>query len=93
MAQSKQPLVPERVFMAGGSDGQNGHSGLSQGLVGMLLNLLVAEKSGFQPGDGAEQASLKEMADRMTREALLNMEPAKETIATVAAEGGNGKQH
>src|SRR5262249_32872784 len=69
LAESTQRLVPERVFMAGGSDGQNGHSGLSQGLVGLLLNLLVAEKSGFAPGDGAEQSSLREMADRMTREA------------------------
>jgi uncharacterized membrane protein YqiK len=103
LAQSKQPLVPERVFVAGGNDGQNGHSGLSQGLVGMLLNLLVAEKSGFQPGDGAEQASLKEMAERMTREALVNMEPgnmepvnleqSQEPTAAIAAEGGNGKHH
>ena len=59
----------------------------------MLLNLLVAEKSGFQPADGAEQASLQEMADRMTREALVNMEQGKETVATNAAEGGNGEQH
>ncbi len=92
LAQSKQPLVPERVFVAAGNDGQNGHSGLSQGLVGMLLNLLVAEKSGFQPGDGAEQAGLREMAERMTREALANMEQSKEPVAAIAAEGGNGKQ-
>src|SRR5262249_34637851 len=62
LSQSKQPLVPERVFVAAGNDGQNGHSGLSQGLVGMLLNLLVAEKSGFQPADGAEQTGLREIA-------------------------------
>jgi uncharacterized membrane protein YqiK len=91
LAQSTQPLVPERVFMAGGSDGQNGHSGLSQGLVGLLLNLLVAEKSGFAPADGAEQSSLKEMAERMTREAFLNMSQGQEPVAAVVAEGGNGK--
>src|SRR5262245_19777108 len=34
LAQSKQPLVPERVFVAG-HDGQNGQTSLSQGLVGM----------------------------------------------------------
>jgi uncharacterized membrane protein YqiK len=91
LARSTQPLVPERVFVAGGSDGQNGQSGLSQGLVGLLLNLLVAEKSGFALADGAEQSSLKEMADRMTREALLNMDQGKEPATVVAAEGGNGK--
>src|SRR4029077_11554736 len=61
LSQSKQPLVPERMFVAGG-DGQNGHASSSQGMVGMLVNLLVAEKSGFQLGDGAEQSELKEIS-------------------------------
>ncbi len=91
LSHSTQPLVPQRVFVAG-SDGQNGHSGLSQGLVGMLLNLLVAEKSGFLPADGAEDESLKEVSDRMTREALTNMEEGNEPAVAVAAEGANGKQ-
>ena len=91
LSHSTQPLVPQRVFVAG-SDGQNGHSGASQGLVGMLLNLLVAEKSGFLPADGAEDESLKEISDRMTREALTNMDEAKEPAAGAAAEGANGKQ-
>jgi uncharacterized membrane protein YqiK len=91
LSHSTQPLVPERVFVAG-HDGQNGHSGLSQGLVGMLLNLLVAEKSGFLPADGAEEESLKEISDRMTREALTNMEEHKEPAVALAADGANGKQ-
>ncbi len=62
-----QPLVPERVFIAGG-DGATSQSG--QGLLGLLLNLLVAEKSGFTPGDGEELTTLKEFADRMAREAM-----------------------
>ena len=66
---------------------------MSQGLVGMLLNLLVAEKSGFQPGDGVEQSALREMADRLTREALANMEQGIEPVAAIAAEGENGKKH
>ena len=45
----------------------------------------------FQPADGAEQAGLKEVADRMTREALANMEQAQEPVAAIASEGGNGK--
>jgi hypothetical protein len=43
LANSKQPLVPERMFITGG-DGVNGQSGLLQ----TLLGLLVAEKSGVQ---------------------------------------------
>jgi hypothetical protein len=91
LSHSTQPLVPQRVFVAG-NDGQNGHAGLSQGLVGMLLNLLVAEKSGFLPADGAEDESLKEVSDRMTREALTNMDEGKEPAVAVASEGANGKQ-
>ncbi len=41
-ANSKQPLVPERVFLAGG-----GENGGQLSLVQTLLSLLVAEKSGF----------------------------------------------
>ena len=58
----------------------------------MLLNLLVAEKSGFQLADGAEQANLQEISERMTREAMANMEPVKEADETIAAGGSNGKQ-
>jgi len=91
LSRSTQPLVPERMFVSGG-DGQNGQSGLSHGLVGMLLNMLVAEKSGFQLADGAEQANLKEISDRMTRQAMANMEPVKEPAELIAAGGSNGKQ-
>jgi hypothetical protein len=51
--------------MAGG-DGQAGGAG---GMLTMLLNLLVAEKSGFLPADSSELASLKEMSERLAREA------------------------
>src|SRR5207253_3129281 len=51
LAHSSQPLVPERLFMAS-SNGENGHAGgPGQGLLGLLINLLVAEKSGFQLSD------------------------------------------
>ena len=46
---SSQPLVPERVFMAPGS--RRGQTAAARarrrGLLGMLISLLVAEKSGF----------------------------------------------
>ncbi len=82
LAKSTQPLVPERMFVSGG-DGQNGPSGLSQGLVGMLLNLLIAEKSGFQLANGVEQENMQEISDRMssmTKEVLASMEPARRLL-------------
>src|SRR6185437_14172451 len=54
LTHSSQPLVPERVFMAGAQTDQTGSPGASSGMIGMLLNLLVAEKSGFQPVDAGE---------------------------------------
>jgi uncharacterized membrane protein YqiK len=42
LSESKQPLVPERLLVAGGADGKSGSN-----LVGTLLSLLVAEKSGL----------------------------------------------
>jgi uncharacterized membrane protein YqiK len=76
LSRSSQPLVPERVFVAGG-DGQNGHPGnTSQGLLGTLIGLLVAEKSGFQLTEDGGMAGLREFADRMTREAMESMQRA-----------------
>jgi uncharacterized membrane protein YqiK len=73
LAHSSQPLVPERVFMAGGgSDGASGAAGAS-GMLGLLIQLLVAEKAGFQPTNGNgdnEPAGLKEVGDRLAREAI-----------------------
>jgi uncharacterized membrane protein YqiK len=71
LSHSSQPLVPERVFSAGG----NGEASQGTGLLGVLINLLVAEKSGFQPAEGSgDLTALREFADRMTREAVSSME-------------------
>jgi uncharacterized membrane protein YqiK len=76
LARSSQPLVPERVFVAGGGS-ENGHAGnAGQGLLGLLISLLVAEKSGFQPADPAGMASLQEFADKMSRDAMDSMQQA-----------------
>ncbi len=73
LANSNQPLVPQRVFMAGG----NGHSSngdgpdtSAQGLFGLLISLMVAEKSGFDLTSAGDTASLEEYATKMTREAM-----------------------
>ncbi len=48
LSQSQQPLVPERLFVHG--DAGDGHSSpLAQGLLGTLVDLLVAERAGFAP--------------------------------------------
>jgi len=74
LAHSSQPLVPEKLFVAAGGDGANGHTSLvGQGLLGTLIQLLVAEKSGFQPADGGDTADLNELANRFTQEAISNM--------------------
>jgi uncharacterized membrane protein YqiK len=75
LSHSSQPLVPERVFMAG-ANGEAGHGSPSQGLLGLLINLMVAEKSGIQPSEDAGMGSLKEFADRMTRQAMESMQQA-----------------
>jgi uncharacterized membrane protein YqiK len=84
LAHSSQPLVPERVFMAGGN-GENGHAASpGQGLLGLLINLLVAEKSGFQLSDTSGMASLQEFAERMTREAMDSMQQGALPVSPAA---------
>jgi hypothetical protein len=71
-AQSRQPLVPERLLMMGGgtSDGKNGDGGAAGqlGVFGQLITLLLAEKAGLditsKPGDLKE---LEEYASELTR--------------------------
>jgi uncharacterized membrane protein YqiK len=97
LADSKQPLVPERVFMSGGEGKTSDSSGFGpgQGVFGLLLSLLVAEKSGFSLGDNTEStASLQEFADRMTREAMESMPKAgeiEEMKAATEAPVANGR--
>jgi uncharacterized membrane protein YqiK len=92
LSKSSQPLVPERVFIGGGAssngingDGAAGSSvGLTTGMIGQLVNLLVAEKSGFALNDTPESAGLKEFADRMTRQMLDTMESRADEPAAAA---------
>jgi hypothetical protein len=85
LAKSTQPLVPERVFVSGGQStngqGDSMNASAGAGMLGMLINLLVAEKSGFATSDNPEMASLKEMADKMTKQVMESLEKPE----------GNGK--
>jgi len=79
LSKSTQPLVPERVFLSGGgsdSPSGNGHDGASiatTGLVGMLLQTLLAERTSFANGNSEDLAALKELTSRLTRETVANM--------------------
>ncbi len=78
LSKSTQPLVPDRVFLSGGTGSTNGdsptHASAGSGMMGMLISLLVAEKSGFTPADNPEMASLKELADRMTKQVMDSLD-------------------
>src|SRR6185369_15722062 len=59
LSKSSQPLVPQQVFTGGGgASGGSDTSGL--GLMGTLVNLLIAEKSGFKIQPVAAPAPAKE---------------------------------
>ncbi|HUB27135.1 MAG TPA: SPFH domain-containing protein [Tepidisphaeraceae bacterium] len=82
LAKATQPLVPDRVFISGGA-GNGEASSAGAGMVGMLMNLLVAEKSGFSTADNPEMASLKELADKMTKQVMATMEEGNGKAASV----------
>jgi uncharacterized membrane protein YqiK len=96
LSKSTQPLVPQRVFVAGGAGAGvgngngNGHAAgqidPATGLFGTLIGLLVAEKSGFAMGQGDPAlADMEAFADRVTKKAIA-------TIDGDGAQGGDGKQ-
>jgi len=94
LARSSQPLVPERVFIAGGGNGQS-TDGLpvgagataGTGLLGMLLSLLVAEKSGFDVAGLPGGNVLQEFSDKISKQAMENIEEAMKANVGSAANG------
>jgi uncharacterized membrane protein YqiK len=85
LSKSQQPLVPERMFVAGGSGVNGDGANPSSGMLGMLMSLLVAEKSGFRLAeDDPELKSLRDYADKLTQEAIAAAEPAKPAPEPVA---------
>jgi hypothetical protein len=59
--------------------------------VGLLVSLMVAEKSGFAVADTAETQSLREFADRMSAQVMQSLEQESSQLATIAARTGNGE--
>jgi hypothetical protein len=75
LAASTQPLVPERVFMAPGGGGTDGPA-MGAGLMGMLMSLLVAEKSGFDLAGSPGVGPLQDFADSISKQAMENIQAA-----------------
>jgi uncharacterized membrane protein YqiK len=89
MARSQQPLVPQRVLMMGGVDG-NGGPVAGTGLFGQVLALLLAEKGGLgfasQAGDTGD---LEQFVDALTGTAAPASAAATPTDAAAAPVGRN----
>lgn len=85
LSHSTQPLVPERLFVTGGGNGDQHSNGTGTGLVGLLINLLVAEKTGFQAGSPAEMAELQKQCDELTRTAQESLRSQSDSNPASAA--------
>lgn len=72
LSHSSQPLVPERLFVAGGDDKHG-----TQGMLGILIDLLTAEKSGFSAGPTTDTGDLRELAERMSGDAVASLTDAQ----------------
>ena len=72
LATSVQPLVPQRLFVSGGGEGK-GDQATGQGMLGLLINLLVAEKSGLGSIGIDEADPLQRFTDRMSEQVLESM--------------------
>jgi uncharacterized membrane protein YqiK len=68
LANSTQPLVPQRMFVSG-ANGETGN--IAGGPLGMLLSLMLDEKAGIKAFvDTPESAELKSECDKLAREAI-----------------------
>jgi len=95
LAKCTQPLVPERVFIAGGTGSGttgDGPSGLGasagSGLLGMLVSLLVAEKSGFQLVEQPAGSDLRAFTDQVTRQVMDGLQQSVGTNPAFTAATG-----
>jgi len=80
LSRSHQPLVPERLFVS--SAAADGKPQAASGMLGLLIDLLVAEKSGWQPAEaGGDGAGLENLSRSMTAEAMESLrEPAPRVV-------------
>ena len=83
LSKSAQPLVPAQMFVAGAGAGAGTgtDAGVSSGLLGTLISLMVAEKSGFHLDGNGQSAAMKEFAEKLTRQAIETMQSAGDGLA------------
>jgi len=88
LAHSQQPLVPQHMFVAGANGAADGNASTTsgQGILGTLISLLVAEKSGFKFDGNGHSSAMKEMADQLSRQALETMQAAGNVDLPVASQ-------
>jgi hypothetical protein len=90
LARSRQPLVPSRVFMSGGGgngEGTNGTGPRTGGALDVLLNLLIAERTGFAPDmPGGDEGTNGTEIPPVLAERMMNRPPTSsaEPVASAA---------
>jgi uncharacterized membrane protein YqiK len=88
LSHSVQPLVPQHLFVTGSGD--NGTTVGGGGVFGTLINLLVAEKSGFVVKPAADADRIREFMTRINDQALDALQHGDGPSATMpAAATGN----
>ena len=92
LSKSSQPLVPSQMFMAGGGSASDGsQAGAAPGLLGTLISLMVAEKSGFHFDGNGQSAVMKELADKLSKQAIESMTGRGGKCAMCRTSGGAGE--
>jgi hypothetical protein len=103
LARCSQPLVPERVFISGGTgaggpgaDGQAAAGSFaSNGVFGLLLNMLVAEKSGFNLVDHPAGSDLHDFTEKIAKQAMEAIQDAvvaRPAMSPTATQGNGAGQ-
>lgn len=73
LAHSAQPLVPERMFVSGETAGQT-QAPAGQGVLGVLLQMMLAERTGIQSPEPVDASLFKSVVDRMASDAMHALE-------------------
>ena len=79
MSHSQQPLVPERVFVTGGADGDGKTAPAGGNPLQMLLNLLLANQTAFAPAGTDEGAPLQAASEKVIGDLMSGIAGAATT--------------
>lgn len=73
LANSTQPLVPERVFVSQQGSGDGGAGQPAQGLWGALIELLVANQAGIPLQESADSPQMRQSIEKLAHEAMESL--------------------